>query len=96
MSVTVPPPVEVSSAVVDRFFQTTCGSSVSVSARASTTSVRTPGPASVRAGTVPTSHASAVSETVTVPAPPTTVAFVKRMPSAAGSVTAAPARSLQP
>ena len=96
VSVTVPPPVEVSVAVVERFFQTICASWPNPSAFASTTSVRTPGPASVRAGTVPTFHVIEPGVSCAVPEPVTGVAAVKLIPSAAGIVTDAPARSLQP
>jgi hypothetical protein len=48
----------------------------------------------VRAGTVPTFHVIADSETVAVPEPG--VASEKLIPSAAGRLTTAPARSVQP
>ena len=69
---------------------------MSVSAFAWTTSVLIPGPASVRAGTVPAFHEIEPAETDAVPEPVTGVAAVKLIPSAAGRVTTAPPRSLKP
>ena len=85
------PPVYVSVAVEERFFQTIFGSWPSVFALASTISVFKPGvPSAAAAGTLPAFQVIVPPEIDAVPEPFAGVTCVNVVPSGAGMVTVAP------
>ena len=74
-------------------FQTSCGSSASVSASLSSTAETTVGPSAVAGGTVPISQVTVPSVTPAVPAPAPARASVKVAPSGEGTVTVTPPKA---
>ena len=76
-------------AVVERFFQTICGSWPSDAARASTTRALVPGLPAWPAGTVPTAHEIVPSGL----SAPGTEALVKVAPAGGATVTVPPSRA---